>query len=232
MLTLELRLTSEARQTSVLQGAVRNIATTSQPRLQCELDAGGPAPSLFGVCEAPVAWNTPIAELVEQGITAALARDRSRKVNVLKHIGTAELLVLVTEHELLSWTCWRMYDDLEDQDGFWPALGRARLTPWDLARRMLRRSMSSPQARFTSRGPPEGRMPPVYMARGHAYCRSKDLPPSLREAFERTHCLAPQPAVKHVADAYFPQDVQRFLALRWWMSGVFERTDDTEAQPA
>lgn len=95
MLTLELRLTSEARETSVLHGVVRNIATASQPRLQCELDAGAEVPSMFGVCEAPLAWTTPIAALVEQAITAALARDRSRKVNVLKHIGTAELLVLV-----------------------------------------------------------------------------------------------------------------------------------------
>jgi len=232
MLTLDLRLTNEARQTGVLRGTVRNVGTTPLPRLQCELDSGDAAPALFGVCEAPLAWTTPIPVLAEQAISAAMARDRSRKVNVLKRIGTAELLVFVAQHELLSWTCWRMYDDLEDQDGFWPALGRATLTPWDLARRMLRRSMSSPKARFLSMGPPEGRMPRVYVARGHAYCRSKDLPPSLREAFERTHCLTPQPAVKHAPDAYFPQDVRRFLALQWWMSGALERADDAEAQPA
>jgi hypothetical protein len=232
MLTFELHLTNEARQTAVLLGAVRNIGTTPHPRLHCQLDAVGPAPVLFGVCEAPFAWSTPIADLCEQAIAAALARDRGRKLNVLERIGTAELRVLASQHELLSWTCWRMYEELEDEDGFWPSLGRARLTPWELARRMLQRAKSSPRARFKSMAPPEKRMPPVYRARGQAYCRSQDLPPSLRETFERMHCLSPQPAVAGVGDAFFPHDTQRFLAFRWWMAGALEDDCDTAARSA
>lgn len=216
MFTLELRLKSETRHITTLSGTVRNVGTTPEPRLQCSLATSGDGPRLCGTSEAPYAWSTPLAALVEQAIAAALARDRTRRIDVLKLIGTAELFVFANRRELCCWTSWRVYDDLVDEDGMWPQLERSVLTPWELARRMLRRSMSSPKAGIGAMAPPRKRMPPIHTYRGIEYCRSTELPPTLREQLEYAHRLAPQPAVKDVPDAFFPHDVQRLLALRWW----------------
>ena len=54
-------------------------------------------------------------------------------------------------------------------------------------------------------------MPPVYVAGGTPYCLSRDLPETLRQEFERGHCLTPQPRIPEHPDAFHAHDVVRFV---------------------
>lgn len=214
MLTLELRLIAESRKSTTLRGTIRNVGTTRDPRLLCELPESAMTPRLAGAVDAPFAWTTPLPVLAEQAIAAALGRDRGRRIDVRKLIGTAEVSVLAAGTEAASHTCWRMYEDIEDERGFWEPLGRAAVTPWQFARSMLRRvavgANYAPNARTTEAALPH------YMASRQTYCRLSDLPDALRLRYEREHILMPQPAIKELPDAVYPHELANFLAVHGW----------------
>lgn len=211
MLTLALHLTNEGRQRTTLWGTIRNIGTVQSLRLQCELERGDGTLKLVGTCQAPSPWETPLASLVVPALTAALSRDRGRRIDVRKQIGTAEVVVLTSGEALLSYTCFRVYDGIADSKGNWQPLGRAAVAPWQLAVQMLLRVSA---ARCCSQAHPL--KPRVYSEGKQSFCRIGDLPEALRKEFHRAHCLRPQPAIKGVVDAVFPGEMTRFLALQSW----------------
>jgi hypothetical protein len=210
MLNLELHLTNEARQRTTLSGTIRNTGTLQSPRLHCELERGDGASKLVGTCQASP-WETPLVSLLVSALTAALSRDRGRRIDVRKQMGEAEVVVLAAGQPLLSRTCFRVYDDIIDSDGEWERLGRASVAPWKLAVHMLLRAGA---ARCCSQV--RAAKPQVYWDGKQSYCRVIDLPKLLRGKFEQAHCLRPQPVVKGVTDAVFPAEMARFLALHSW----------------
>lgn len=52
---------------------------------------------------------------------------------------------------------------------------------------------------------------PVYNKGSTTYCRSRDLPPSARDAFERWQFGRAAPSIPDVDDAVYPHDIEVFL---------------------
>jgi hypothetical protein len=211
MLNLELHLTSDARQRTTLFGTIRNIGTVQSLKLHCELEKGDGALKLVGACQTASPWETPLTSLLVSALTAALSRDRGRRIDVRKQMGEAEVVVLAAGEPLLSRTCFRVYDDIIDSDGEWEPLGRAAVSPWKLAVHMLLRASAASCCSQVRAARPR-----VYTDFKQSFCRVSDLPEPLRGQFAQAHCLRPQPAIKGVADAAFPSEMARFLALHSW----------------
>lgn len=195
----------------------------------CDLAASDVTPQLSGCIETPFAWATPLPVLVEQSLTPAVARDRGRRIDVRRLIGTAELTVLAWDRGVLSHGCWRMYEDIEDVHGFWEPIGRAAVSPWQLARLMLRRmaarTADAPGTRTAASALPQ------YAVGTQTYCRLSDLPADLRARYEQANVLTPRPGVRGVSDAVFPHDIARFLAVDSW-TGQGMATDPTSVTRA
>lgn len=207
MLTLKLQLTDEMRRSVTRSGTIRNVGTAHAPRLATELALGNGEPAATSTCEMPFAWELTVPQVVVHCLATTLARDSSPRVDVRKSMGTAEVSVRRGSRVLVAHNAWRVYEDMHDEAGEWEALGRRAVTAWQLAMLMLQRPREPAFA--TAKTP----MPPVYVKAQHSYCRVSDLPEALQMDYWAQGCLLAQPMVKGVADAVYPHDMARFLAL-------------------
>jgi len=205
MVEIQLEYSLQSSATFQLRGRVRNVGNPGTPTLLYELDHGDTALPTSGRLKPKQFAATPLPLCVAQTIQSAIAR-RPAGPNLRKTFERACIKLFVGGQERLDFVCWRMYDEFEDEIGMLPALGRETLTPWRLGQRMLERAATVwPHALLT--------MPAVM--RGHkdvGYCRASDLPRPMRTLFEQQYCLAPQPRIEGVPDAYYASDVARFLS--------------------
>ena len=207
MLTLKLQLTDEMHRGITRNGTIRNVGTTQAPRLATELALGNGEPFATSTCEMPFAWELTVPQVVVHCLATTLARDNSPRLDVRKSLGTAQISVHKGARILVAHTAWRVYEDMQDEAGEWEPLGRRAVSGWQLAMLMLQRPRAP--AFEKARTP----LPPVYVKAQRPYCRIADLPGALQADYWAHGCLQPQPMVKGVADAVYPHDMARFLAL-------------------
>ena len=207
MLNLKLQLTDEMRRSVTRTGSIRNVGTTHAPRLATELALGNGEPSVTSTCEMPFTWELTVPQVVVHCLATTLARDSSPRLDVRKSMGTAQVSVRRGSRVLVAHTAWRVYEDMHDEAGEWEPLGRRAVTAWQLAMLMLQRPR---EPAFANAKTP---LPPVYFKAQRSYCRVSDLPAELQKNYWTPGCLQSQPMVKGVADAVYPHDMARFLAL-------------------
>jgi len=206
MVEIQLEYSLQSGATFLLRGRVHNVGSPGTPTLLYELGHGDTTLPSSGRLKPRQFAATPLPLCVAQTIQSAIAR-RPAGPNLRKTLERACIKLFVGGQERLDFVSWRMYDELEDEIGMLPALGRKALTPWRLGQRMLERAATVwPHDALLT-------MPAVLQGhKGVGYCRASDLPDPMRTLFEQQYCLAPQPQIEGVPDAYYASDVASFLS--------------------
>lgn len=224
-IALEYELTSGEE--FLLRGRVRNVGDAVSPTLLCELDAvDAAALAHVGRLKLRTLPAAPLPLYIARAIESATKRP-SGQPSLRKTLERAGIRLFVGGQERLDFVCWRMYDELEDEVGMLPAMGQEVMTPWRLARRMLERASTAwPSGALQS-------MPAVTKnGNGVEFCRASELPGLLGVSFSNQFCLAPQPFVENVHDAYFATDVARFLSTLGWGTAAQEPIPDHGSSPS
>jgi len=208
MVEIELECSLTTGQTVLLRGHVRNVGDTARPTLLCELDHGDLEQQYVGRWRLNQFPAIPLPLCVARAIQSAIAKKSGPQLNLRKSLERACIKLFVGGQERLDFVLWRIYDEFEDEIGMLPTWGREAMTPWRLGQRMLDRAATVwPSGGLQT-------MPPVGQEADEVeYCRAGDLPGPLRALFERQYCLAPQPRIEGVPDAFFASDVARFLSI-------------------
>ncbi|VTY24006.1 Uncharacterised protein [Xylophilus ampelinus] len=206
MVKIELEYSIQSGETFLLKGRVRNVGRAAAPTLLCELDADDLAFHFASRLRLKQFPTVPLPLCIAQAIQSAANMKPGSQSDLRKTLERACIKLFVGGGERLDFVLWRMYEELEDEVGMLPAWGRATMTPWRLGQRMLERAATVwPSSALLEMPSATSSVDDV------GYCRAADLPKSLRPLFAQQHCLAPQPVIDGVPDAFFASDVARFL---------------------
>lgn len=208
MVEISLEYSVTSGQNFLLRGRVRNVGAAPTSTLLCELEHSDAELQYVGRLRLKQFPATPLPMCVARAIQSATARKPKPESNLRKTLERACIKLFVGGQERLDFVLWRMYDEFEDEIGTIPAWGREAITPWRLGQRMLERAAAMwPSGALLT-------MPPATLsANDVGYCRATDLPAPLRALFAQQYCLAPQPQIEGVPDAFFASDVARFLSI-------------------
>lgn len=207
MVDIELEYSLTSGETFMLRGRVRNVGDVATPTLLCELGDGDSEIRCTSRLKLRQLPAIPLPLCIAQAIQSAANAKPGSQADLRNSLERACIKLLIGGEERLDFVLWRMYDELEDETGMLPAWGRAAMTPWRLGHRMLERAANAwPSSALLS-------MPSAMASEGsEGYCRTADLPGPLRVLFARQYCLAPQPLIEGVPDAFFASDFARFLS--------------------